>query len=83
MTCNDKTCRVCNVDRNRLCHNEIEFKKTSLIPKMRLKLSGTIQTEFSQFGTFGKWCRNDICDIVSSGCQCKPTYHWKQRRNSK
>ena len=84
MTCNHRTCRVCNVDPKRLCLNEIAARKSSLIPKMRLKGKRSVQTEFSTIsGNFGKWCRNGICPVINSGCQCKPVYHWRHRRNSK
>ena len=42
-----------------------------------------VQTEFSTFGTVGKWCRNGICDILEHRCSCKPVFRWVWKRRNK
>jgi len=53
-------------------------------PVLVEQVSNTVQTEFNIYhGTYGKWCRLGICDVLSGGCECKPVYHWYFRRMSK
>ena len=47
MTCNDWTCRVCNVDRKRLCHNELASRPKKLTPLHRIKTGGTRQLKIT------------------------------------
>lgn len=46
MTCNDLTCRVCNVDRTRLCPNELANPRRKLNPVI-LKTGETRQTKIT------------------------------------
>ena len=63
MTCNDLTCRVCNVDRTRLCPNELASRRQKLSPAI-LKTGETriIQHQLSLFGS-GDFCRLGCCDF--------------------
>ena len=63
MTCNDLTCRVCNVDRNRLCPNELANRRNKT-PDSILKTGETriVQHQLGLLGS-GDFCRLGCCDF--------------------